>query len=142
MTKYIGNIPFVGKEKEIAFESFCEKCGKQTRHYWVNPYDMTLKSTFYYRLFMLQSGHHICLIQLLHTLQLWLKKEKAVEVAACEGCGQIRVKCLHCGNIGVFKQWQEIYICPECKMKSYMFALHPAPVPWFYIDNIEKLFQK
>lgn len=133
MTKYLGNIPFVGKEREVAFEAFCEKCGKQTRHYWIKPYDMTLKETFYCRLFMSQSINCECLKQLFHTLQLWRKKKKAVEVAACEGCGQIRVKCLHCGHIDVFKQWKEVYICPECKEISYKFAVHPAPTPWFYI---------
>lgn len=134
MTKYIGNIPFVGKEKEIAFKSFCEKCGKHTLHYWVEPYDMTLKRTFYYRLFILQPGDYRKFIQFFHTLQLWTKRKRAVEVAACEECGQIHVKCLHCGNTDVFKQWQEIYVCPKCGKKSYMFALHPLPVPWFYFE--------
>ncbi len=133
MTKYKGNIPFVGKEKEIAFESFCEKCGKQTLHYWVEPYDMTLKETFYCRLFLLPTLNHVSLIHLVHTLQLWLKMKKAVEVATCEECGQIHVKCLHCGNIDVFKQWQEVYVCPKCGKKSYMFAFHPVPTPWFHI---------
>lgn len=47
MTKYIGNIPFVGKKKEIAFEFFCEECGEKVPHYWVNPYNITLKRTFF-----------------------------------------------------------------------------------------------
>lgn len=47
MTKYIGNIPFVGKKKEIAFEFFCEECGENVPHYGVNPYNITLKRTFF-----------------------------------------------------------------------------------------------
>lgn len=132
MTKYIGNVPFVGKKKEIAFECFCEKCEKKTQQYWVDPYDMTLKETFYCRLFLMPALNHVSLIHLFHTLQLWIKSKRAVEVAACEKCGQVHIKCLHCGNIDVFKQWQEVYICPKCKRKSYMHAFHPVPTPWFH----------
>lgn len=135
MTKYIGNVPFVGKKKEIAFEFFCEECEKKVPHYWVNPYNMTLKRTFFFRLFALQVGGTLkSLIHTFHTWQLLLKTKKAVEIAACEECGQVRVKCLHCGNIEIFTNWQEVYICPKCRKKSYMFAEHPQPTPWFHFE--------
>lgn len=133
MTKYIGNVPFVGKEKTIAFETFCEKCGKMTQHYWAHPYGYTLKHTFFSRLFALQvGGTFTSLKHTFHTWQLLLKKKKAVEVAACEECGQERIKCLHCGNVEKFTKWQEVYICPRCNKKSYMFADHPQPMPFWY----------
>lgn len=132
MTKYIGNVPFVGKEKTVAFEAFCEKCGKTTQHYWVKPYNYTLKRTFFYRILCAEGAEIKELIEAFHTWQLWLKKKKAVEVAACEECGKVRVKCLHCGNVEDFTEWKEVYICPHCNKKSYMFANPPQSSPFWY----------
>lgn len=133
MTKYIGYAPVVGKKKTIAFESFCEICGKRTRYYWINPYNITVKRTLWLRLFSSQTGlTRKGISYSFHTWQLLLKKKKAVEVAACEECGQIRVKCLHCGNVEEFTKWQEVYICPNCQNKSYMIANHPLPMPFWY----------
>lgn len=134
MTKYIGNVPFVGKKKTIAFESFCKKCKKKTQHSWINPYGKTINQTLIIRLFSTRTGF-TCkgITYSFHTLLCFLKMKKVVEVAACEECGQVRVKCLHCGNIEIFTNWQEVYICSKCRKKSYMFANHPQKLPfWFF----------
>lgn len=88
---------------------------------------LRLKEHFF-RLFALQVGGTLkSLIHTFHTWQLLLKTKKTVEIAAYEECGQVRVKCLHYRNIEIFTNWQEVYICPKCRKKSYMFAEHPQP---------------
>ncbi len=135
MTKYIGNIPIVGKKATVAFGAHCEKCGKEKLFYWVSPYGFTIRKTIFLRLFCTQAGlTPKSILYSFHTILLFFKIRKAVEIGACETCGSIKIKCRHCGTIKDFEKWQETYICPNCNKKSYMFANHPLPTPWSYFD--------
>jgi len=134
MTKYFGNIPVVGKKKEVAFKAYCELCKEEHNYIWVNPLGHTLKKTVFARLFSTQSGFsRKGIIYSLHTILLFLKIKKAVEVGKCEKCGTKKIKCRHCGHVDIFEKWKEIYQCCKCQKESYMLADHEIELPpWFF----------
>ena len=135
MTKYIGNVPLVGKEKTVAFEAFCEKCNKIKFFYWTKPQGKTLTKTVLHRLFAPLHGLDFTTAILCswRTILLFCKIKKSVSVAECECCQKIKVKCPHCSSINNFKNWQEVYICPNCGKKAYMIMNTKLQAPWFFV---------
>jgi len=136
MTRYIGNVPFVGRKKKDAFRCYCENCRQNQVFYWAHPYKRTMISHFFGRIFCLQVGVTKKSIQnCFHTLLVLLRIKKAVEIGECECCQKRKVRCRYCGHIANFDNWEEIYLCPECQKESYMLIDHPQPKPWFWFDD-------
>ncbi len=128
MTRYLGNIPVVGKDNVEAFNCYCEICQKEKSFHWVKPYGNTIIRNVIDRLFFLQRGlTPKGIMYSFHTKLVIFKIKNVVEIGECEQCGLKKVKCRHCGHITDFDEWQEVYQCPQCHKESYMLAAHPQP---------------
>lgn len=139
MTRYLGNIPLVGKHKVEAFSCYCEICQQEKSFYWVKPYGDTIMLNVICRLFCTQRGLTIKGMQYsFHTILMLFKIKKNVEIGECEQCGTIKIRCRYCGNIANFDKWQETYRCAKCLKKSYIIADHPQPWKGLTVEIPEK----